>query len=250
MKKSISFLFLFFLVIGGPLNAAANDQGRLFIDGVSAYHNKNYSSAVSAFEKVVETGVENGELFYNLGNAYLKTGDLGNAVLWYEKALDLIPNDPDLLFNLDYALTLTKDEVRETTHPLVRILFFWKYQFNFKTIQWTAIFLNTALWVVVSVMILMKKRVLRSSIVLMSALAFVFIFTSLFNFYEATHIKCAVVLPEKISVRSGLTDEATELFVLHAGTRVRVEKENNSHFRIRYTKDKIGWIKKEQAGLI
>ncbi len=250
MKKSVFYLIFWFLLMGCPLNATAQEKGRLFIDGVSAYKKGDYQRAVSAFQKVVEGGVENGKLFYNLGNSYLKSGDLGNAVFWYEKALTLIPSDPDLMFNHDYALTLIKDETREVTAPIVRILFFWKYQLNRRTVLWTAILLNALFWIIVSVMLIRRKRVLRSSTVILAVLALIFILTGLFNYYEAAYIRNAVILPEKISVRSGLTDEATELFVLHAGTRVRVDKENNTHFRIQYTKDKIGWIKKEQAGLI
>jgi uncharacterized protein YgiM (DUF1202 family) len=51
-------------------------------------------------------------------------------------------------------------------------------------------------------------------------------------------------------VRSGFTDSATQLFVLHAGTKVRVERQTDAYLLIRYTEDKIGWIKKSEAGII
>lgn len=51
-------------------------------------------------------------------------------------------------------------------------------------------------------------------------------------------------------MRSGFTDSATQLFVLHAGTRVRVERETDTHLLVRYTEDKIGWLKKSEAGII
>jgi SH3-like domain-containing protein len=59
-----------------------------------------------------------------------------------------------------------------------------------------------------------------------------------------------VILPGKVAVRSGYTDSATELFVLHEGTKVRVEREAENHLLIRYARGKIGWVKKEEAGVI
>ena len=60
----------------------------------------------------------------------------------------------------------------------------------------------------------------------------------------------AVVLPERVSVRSGLAENATELFVLHAGTSVQVEKEDGPYTRIYFSKGKIGWVRKNQIGLL
>ena len=60
----------------------------------------------------------------------------------------------------------------------------------------------------------------------------------------------AVILPASVPVRSGFTDSATQLFVLHAGTKVRVERQSDDYLLIQYTKDKIGWVKKADAGVI
>lgn len=248
MKKP--FLMMLVLMVLSIAPAHGSPHARLFLDGVAAYSSGEYKSAVSAFETLAGKGVKNGELFYNLGNACLKDNRIGPALLWYERAMTLIPDDPDLKFNYDYALTLTKDEKKETENPIVRIMFFWKYQLSYKTIQWTAIALNALLWILVSVMIIMKKRPVRTPVLMLVAVAVVFTFTALYNYYEASNTQYAVVLPDRISVRSGLSVEATELFVLHAGTKIRIEKEHQAHFRIRYTKDKIGWIAKSDVGVI
>ena len=194
--------------------------------------------------------MNNGKLFYNLGNAYLKNDDLGHALLWYQRALKQIPDDPDLRFNTDYALTLTKDERGEKESPLLRILFFWKYQLSPSTIRWIAILLNASLWSALSVLVIRSKHLLRPSIILIAAATVIFTGTAAFNYVEATRTQHAVILPEQVAVRSGFSDTATQLFVLHAGTTVRVERESDTHLLIRYTKDKIGWVKKTEVGVI
>jgi hypothetical protein len=54
--------------------------------------------------------VESGNLYFNLGNAYLKTNDVGHAVLNYERARRLIPRDADLHANLSFARSLSGEE--------------------------------------------------------------------------------------------------------------------------------------------
>lgn len=88
--------------------AVATDPGNetpqtLFFQGNTAYGEERYADAVAAYEKVLATGVESGNLHFNLGNAYFKSGDVGRAVLAYERARRLIPRDPDLHANLGYA---------------------------------------------------------------------------------------------------------------------------------------------------
>ncbi len=149
-----------------------------------------------------------------------------------------------------YRVTLTKDERGEKESPLLRILFFWKYQLSLSTVCWIAILLNATLWIALSVLVVRKKRLLRPSVVLTAAAAVVFCATAAFNYVEAIHVRHAVILTEQAAVRSGFTDTATQLFVLHAGTKVRIEREADTRLLIRYTEDKIGWVKRSEAGII
>ncbi|NJL58891.1 MAG: hypothetical protein HC887_03790, partial [Desulfobacteraceae bacterium] len=82
----------------------------------------------------------------NLGNAYLRNNDPGHALLWYERAMRLIPDDPDLKFNYGYAMSLTKDEKEDKDFPLFRILFFWKYLLSQSLTQQIALVLNFLFW--------------------------------------------------------------------------------------------------------
>jgi SH3-like domain-containing protein len=81
-------------------------------------------------------------------------------------------------------------------------------------------------------------------------LGLVFTLTAVYNDYETDFTKEAVILPSRVSIRSGLTDDATELFVLHAGTKVKIDKEKDAYIRIFFSEGKIGWIKKSDAGVI
>ena len=238
------------LFLAVAATAPAPQNARIFMDGTEAYRNGDWPAAIAAFESLVAEGVTNGNLFYNLGNAYLKNEDLGHALLWYERALNRIPDDPDLRFNYEYALTLTKDERGQKESPLLRILFFWKYQLSHSSVRWMAILSNAVLWIALSVLMIRKKRFLRPSVILIAAATLIFSATAIYNYVEAVQVKYAVILPEEVAVRSGFTDTDTQLFVLHAGTKVRIARQADTHLLIRYTEDKIGWVKRSEAGII
>ena len=250
MKKLIKGLCGVLFLLGMLTPVHASENARAFLTGITAYQNNEYDVAIAAFAAIANSGVANEALFYNLGNAYLKNDQLGPAILWYERALKLDPTDPDLKFNLAYARSLTKDQKDETPLPLSRIFFFWKYQLSFDAIIWSAIILNLIFWALLVGSHLWKRKNLQRMAYVALALVLIFTSTALYNYYEGTYRPQAVILPSEVPIRSGLSDDATELFVLHAGTKVRIEKEQDQHVRIYFAEGKIGWVKKELVGLI
>ena len=201
--------------------------------------------------KIAASGINNGQLFYNLGNAYLKEGRLGHALLWYERALKIIPDDPDLAFNYRYAVSLTKDRRAESGASLWNIIFFWQNVFSARTIRWLAIAANLALWSLLLYRSLRKKKpLIKAPAYLLILCVVVFSITAAVHYYQQTHLTEGIILPEQASVRSGLSEASTELFILHEGTKVTVEKEKEGFYRIKYSKDKIGWLPGTAVGII
>jgi tetratricopeptide (TPR) repeat protein len=244
--------FLWLTVVLATQTAWAKPDAQKFLDGVSLYKSSQYKEAALAFKELADGGVASAKLFYNLGNAYLKAGDLGRAILWYERARVLNGNDPDLLFNLSYARSLTKDTDSSKGPALYRILFFWNYQLSRQTILILAFVVNSLLWftLLLRMFIKSKKRPLGIAALVLVLPTLIFVFTTIYNYYETTRNQIAVILPEKVSVRSGFSEQSTELFVLHAGTKVHIQKQRGDFLRISYSKDKIGWIKQVDAGRI
>ena len=67
----------------------------------SHYSEGKYNEAADLYQQIIETGYESAEVYYNLGNSYYKMSDLPNAILNYERAKLLAPNDEDIAFNLE-----------------------------------------------------------------------------------------------------------------------------------------------------
>ena len=233
-----------------PCAVLGNQAPKSFLQGVSAYNQGDYAGAEKKFIEITDQGIKNYKLFYNLGNTYFKKGDIGRAILWYERASQLAPGDPDLKFNLSFARSRIKDKAEAEEGRVRRILFFWNYVLNPSAVQMIALVLNGIFWLMLAVNAVLKKRTSRLFCWVASVLIVLFSATVFYNFYEEKFVKKAIIISDEVPVRSGWAADATELFVLHAGTRVKVERTQNGYYRISFSKDKIGWLKKTDAEVI
>ncbi len=68
-----------------------------------AYRDKEYEEAIRQYEEILFEGYHSEALYYNLGNAYYRTGETGRAILNYQRALKLDPQDHNTLHNLEAA---------------------------------------------------------------------------------------------------------------------------------------------------
>lgn len=239
--------------IWSPTRVSAAEGGSAleqFSKGIIAYGDGDYKTAQKQFLGLILSGISNGSLYYNLGNAYLKDGQIGPAVLWYERARKRMPADPDLDFNITYAQSLIVDEAERVENPVGKILFFWRHWLSESTAQWVALALNAVLWgFLVYSVIRPGKTVFRFRLPVM-ALAVMVLAVTMADTFDVQGRSDGVILPEKAVIRAGLNSDATELFVLHAGSKVRIQKELSGHYQVLFSKEKLGWVEKGAVGRI
>ena len=221
-----------------------------FMRGATAYSAGDYATAQEALLGLVESGTTNGSIYYNLGNAYLKDGQIGPAILWYERAQRLTPGDPDLGFNLTYARTLAVDAAEETEGPLEKVIFFWRQRVSSTSIQWIALAVNGMLWGLLIFGALRPGKIAGSLQLAALILAVSIIAVVTYDLSYSRRRDEGIVLPERIAIRAGLKTADTELFVLHAGAKVRIRKELPEHYQVQYSRGKLGWVAKDAIGRI
>ena len=96
-------VILAFALLAPAAQAQLSEAARLFDQGTQHYGEGAYQEALTAYGKALEQGYAGGALYYNMGNAYYRLDELGQAIRHYEKARRFIPDDPQLLHNLDIA---------------------------------------------------------------------------------------------------------------------------------------------------
>jgi tetratricopeptide (TPR) repeat protein len=95
-------LFLLFFITCS-LSVNAGNSSPLLDSANIAYAKKDFTRAISLYEKELSLDQEAPELYYNLGNAYFKNNNIPMAILNYERAKKLKPEDEDLEVNLKLA---------------------------------------------------------------------------------------------------------------------------------------------------
>src|SRR5579859_4188461 len=107
------------LSIAGAFTAHASAAYNLQDSGNAAYAKGNYAKAITFYTKFLDGVYESSAVYYNLGNCYYKTNEIGKAILNYEKAKRLSPGDADIQFNLQLANQKTTDKISESQLFLV-----------------------------------------------------------------------------------------------------------------------------------
>lgn len=87
---------------------ARAEQDPVFAQANQEYSEGHFQEAIKSYESLVASGQWSANLFYDLGNAWFRLGDFGQAILNYERALALDPHHPEAAANL----ALVRDEAR------------------------------------------------------------------------------------------------------------------------------------------
>lgn len=226
---------------------AIRAQQELVIKGDSAYNLKAYSEAAGYYEEVLDQGYESAELYYNLGNAYFNLNKLPEAILNYERAKVLDPQDDDIAFNLSIANSMIPDKIEEV--PDIFYVRWWKLLrdgINLHTWTLTNLVLFALIVLSAGIFFLSRNLLMRKFAFWIGAILVVlgiFIFSLTYTKYQmqSKHTE-AIVFDPTITVKSSPNQLGKDLFVIHEGTKVYIIEEINSWCNIRIANGSEGWL--------
>ena len=226
---------------------AANDMAAadVFFEANRAYKSDRFRQAADGYLKLIESGCENGHVYYNLGNAYFRLGDLGRAILFYERARVLIPRDDDLISNLSHARNQVQDAVGDAvTFSLHEVLGLDSLSLS-ETFSIFAV-LNAFFFAVACTRLIRKFEWTYYLAMLLAILLGIGAFAFVLKWHGAATDDRAVVLAEEIAVRAGPDPDDTLLFKIHKGAVVQHERTEGDWVLIHLSKDKRGWTRAAQ----
>jgi tetratricopeptide (TPR) repeat protein len=211
------------------------------------YTKDEFNEAIDIYNQILKTNIESPELYFNLGNAYYKTGQFTLSILNYERAKVLAPDDEDIEFNLLVANQKVVDSIQEL--PGIFILRWWESLVTSQT---------TDTWALLSIggfilfLIMMGVYLFANSgdirrITFWSACFFVLFSILSWSFAAKQKSRLvnhtyAIVMQPTVTVKSSPSEKGTNLFVIHEGLKVKITDKIGDWVEIRLADGNKGWL--------
>lgn len=244
--KIIALLAASILLVA--FHAAGQSPEKLASQAADAYNKKQFAEAVKLYTKIIESGYESYPLYYNLANAHFRLEQNTDAILYYEKALKIAPNNEDIVHNIEVVNSKLIDKVEKV--PELFYKRWWKNIVNLTDIDTLAIvnilLFTFSLFLLAIYMylsdILFRKISFWTGIILLFFFGIGVVAASQRNHYMTTQHEAIVYTPT-VNIKSSPDENSKDIFVLHEGTKVLLLDEVAEWQEIRISNGSIGWIK-------
>ncbi len=234
------------LLFAGPARAASDSASSAFDAANKLYAQGKFSEAAGAYEKLLQSGQTSAAVFFNLGNAWFKAGQVGRAIAAYHQAEQITPRDPDVQANLQFA--------RNQVQGLTLTVPAWKrWLAKLSLNEWTVL-AGAVLWLWFLLLILLQwrpslrpaLRLYSVSLGVLTALACALLAVT---WSEHRSMLAAIVVAKEVPVRQGPLDESQTTFTLHDGAELQVLDRKDDWLQVETGPRRIGWLHRDQVVL-
>jgi len=211
------------------------------------YEQSKFAEAAAAYENLLKPGAAATAVYFNLGNAYFKSGQVGRAISAYRQAELLTPRDPDVRANLQFA----RNQVQgPTLAPGRRQSWLGRLSLN----EWTLL-ATAAVWLWFALLILRLwrpglKPALGSYLALTGSAAVMLGIGCAVVYYDSRLTRIAIVVSSEAVVRQGPLEESTPAFTAHDGAELRVLDRKDDWLQVSPDPGHSGWVRRNQLQLL
>lgn len=246
-KSFILALVIFLIIASLALAQSPSSPAEAMLVANQRYEIGNYDEAIAGYEAIIAAGVRNSDVYYNLGNAYFKQGDMGRAILNYRRAQQLDPPDADIAANLALARTQTVDKLEVPPEGvLINIV---EIAEEWLTLNQAAL-LALGLWFLMCVAFVVAifqprwRRLSAGTMAILAILLLIGLMSMANRLYKETQSPPAVIIAPQVDVTSGPGggDQYLVEFELHAGAEVRLLESRIGWRRITLPGSLEGWV--------
>lgn len=214
----------------------------------SAYSQNDFATALEIYENILKENYEAAEIYYNLGNTYFKMNNMAKAILNYERALLLSPNDNNIRFNLELAQSKTVDKI--SPQGELFIVSWIKSLINLMSVySWSVCAVVFFIVFIVSLLLFVfsKKRTIKKVGFTVAFIAIVVVIVAnLFANYQKdllTNRQSAIVMVPSVTVKSTPSESGTDLFIIHEGHKVKISDDSMREWKeIELEDGNVGWV--------
>jgi len=242
----MNVLWLLFMV-SGP------DPAQLWMDGSQAYAEGRFADAQGCFEALLDLGIDNEALQYNLGNVLFRQGRIGLAILHYSRAQRWDPLNVDLQENMALAMQQRKDPPIEDEQEDPFRRFKALLLLAPLALLWWGSAAFFALAGMLAAYAILRGRLGRMpgyGLVFSALLGLVLALWCHAQHLHLTRSDQAVVIESVADVHAGPSRKETISFTIHEGMRCQILDVSGEWYRIRLANGYNGWLPKSRIAAI
>jgi len=219
----------------------------LFKSGNSCYLKGNYRQSLKAYQQILDEGYHSAALYYNMGNASYKNGDIPSAILFYERGHRISPQDQDMIFNIRYVNEKTVDKMSpEPEFVLFRFCKALVFCCSYQTFAYLGVIFFTA-GSVLLINYFFAGTVFRKKVFFYGFELFIFIGLMMIamgqlqtRYYQNS--PQAIVFSSVISLKNLPLENSVNLETIHAGAKVTVLEIKKTWTRVELMTGTKGWM--------
>lgn len=211
----------------------------------TAYADGRYEEAATIYQSLLDEQPD-ATLYYNLGNARFKQGELAQAILNYERALRLKPNYKDAQYNLAFAQSRITDNIVEQDFFLSSWARTVRNCLSERTWWSTSIGLFICTLIALLLFLLGRELWLRKTAFHVAWIALLFSLIAGLNagsLHQRNTLRNeAIITQGVVNVKSSPDRSGTDLFTIHEGTKVTIRETLGEWVNVRVGSNE-GWMK-------
>ncbi|MCX7872050.1 MAG: tetratricopeptide repeat protein [Verrucomicrobiae bacterium] len=247
MRVLFACCFVFCLINENSILNAATPQEE-FDQANRLFEQGQYSNAIAVYESLIKNGKASTAVYFNLGNAYFKSGKIGYAIYNYLIAQRLAPRDPDIRANIEFArkhvaagAVLTKKD--------------WKDTFKKLTLNEWGILFAVSFWTFFGILTLCQvKTELKPKLKIpftISAFTLVLFLIALgINAYDRISNQIAISIISEGAIRQGPLEQSPQKFPIKDGLEFIILDSKDEWLQVSDYSGRVGWVKTNDVILL
>jgi hypothetical protein len=194
----------------------------------------------------------NADVYYNLGDAYYRSGKLAPAIVAFERAARLRPHDSDIEHNLKLLYLKTPDRI-EPVPDLFLLQWMRTVGSLISSATVRGLFLGSWIFlfgVLAAIALIRSAEVVRAlRIALLVFFVSVVLWGAMLGIQslQDTSTGQAIITAQVVTAKSSPDARSVDAFVIHEGLKVKMTDAVGDWVKITLADGKVGWLLAEQC---
>lgn len=213
---------------------------------------ESFRRSANRFQVLVNDGIVNGRLWFNLGNANVQSGEIGRAIAAYRSAQKYMPSDGRLQANLTHARTLVDHPISDTRKKtFLKRLAFWHDTLPTSARLGLGMVCWVAFWGLMSVRIFTGIPGFKTASCLLGFSSIVLSVSVGIDIADQ-ELQHGVIVHEEVIVRKGNGENYSPLFKepIHEGVEFEIIEQRPDWLHILLPNGSQGWVEESAALLV